>query len=41
VPEQHAAAVLALTRTIFSQPTQETAHEAVSNVRFAGNPLGE
>jgi putative transposase len=31
VPKQHAAAVLALTRTIFSQPTPEAAHEAVSH----------
>ncbi|MGA2284630.1 MAG: IS256 family transposase [Candidatus Dormibacteria bacterium] len=31
VPATHAPAVLALTRTIFSQPTSETAHEAVSH----------
>ena len=31
VPASDAPAVLALTRTIFSQPTAETAHEAVSH----------
>ena len=31
MPATHAPAVLALTRTIFSQPTAETAHEAVSH----------
>jgi putative transposase len=31
VPKQHAPAVLAVTRTIFSQPTAEAAHEAVSH----------
>ena len=31
VPKPYAPAVLAVTRTIFSQPTAETAHEAVSH----------